>query len=319
MRISAIKDKVLKEISKGTTVSGGLIASKLGVSRTAVWKTVNSLRAEGYFISGLGGGYVLGPENTRICGEQFRAALEGVKVIFKEKTASTNEDVKEIAEAGGEEFTVIIARSQSGGKGRLKRSFVSPEGGLYFSLLLRPDFSAETCLKITTAAAVAMRNTIEKVTKREAKIKWVNDIFIGDKKVCGILTEGVFDAENGKLKYAVLGVGVNVAAPKGGFPDGISDIADSLFECGKVPSLVFCALLGEFLTEFKKYYQNIEKMPHLDEYRKHSYLDGKTVTYKKDGKAHTAQVLGIGKNAELIVKEKRKKIKLTSGEVNIRQ
>ena len=313
-----LKTKVLESISRGEPVSGGLIASKLGVSRTAVWKAVNALRAEGYFISGKNGGYVLGPENSRICGEQFAALTEGAKVIFKEKTVSTNEDIKKIAEAGGKEFTVLIARSQSGGKGRLGRSFSSPEGGLYFSLLLRPDFSPEDCLKITTAAAVAIRAAIEKVSSKPAKIKWVNDIFVGDKKVCGILTEGAFDAENGKLKYAVLGIGVNVAAPKGGFSAKLTDKAASLFEGGKVPSLAYCALLNEFLGEFKKYYTEAEKMPHLEEYRKYSYLDGKTVTYIKDGKTHTAKVLGIGKDAELIVKERHRKERLKNGEVDIK-
>ena len=318
MRTSEIKAEVLKEISKGKTVSGGLLASRLGVTRTAVWKAVNALRAEGYFISGLGGGYVLSPENTRLSGEQLKNAVPGAEIVFKETTGSTNEDVRKAAEAGGAEFTVEVARRQTGGRGRLGRSFASPEGGLYFSVLLRPDRPVEACLKITTAAAAAMRGAIEKVSGRQAKIKWVNDIFIGDKKVCGILTEGAFDSENSQLKYAVLGVGVNVAAPAGGFPDDIRDTACSLFESGRVPSLVYCALLGEFIAAFKRYYTDIDSAPHIEEYRAHSYLDGKEITYKKDGKTHSAQVVGIGGNAKLIVEEKGKKVYLASGEVEIK-
>ena len=317
MKKGYMKSKVLSEICKGEVVSGGLLGSMLGVSRTAVWKAVNSLRAEGYFISGALGGYVLSPENTRLCGEQLSAAL-GENIIFKEETDSTNEDMKRMAEVGGEEFTVAVARRQTGGKGRLGRSFFSPDGGLYFSLLLRPDFSAETCLKITTAAAVAMRAAIEKVCAKSPKIKWVNDIYISDKKVCGILTEGAFDAENGRLKYAVLGVGVNVAAPKGGFSADIKNSATSLFESEKVPSLVYCALLCEFLRIFKGYYKDIDNMPHIEEYRRYSYLDGKTITYKKDGETHSAEVLGVGDNAELIVTKKGKKLCLASGEVEIK-
>lgn len=318
MRNSLIKNDILREICKGDIVSGGLLASKLGVSRTAVWKAVNALRAEGYFISGLGGGYVLSPKNTRLCGEQLNHDIKGSKIVFKEKTVSTNEDVKRLAESGDGEFTVVLARSQTGGKGRMGRSFYSGDGGLYFSVLLRPGFSADTCLKITTAAAVAMAKAIEKISQKQTKIKWVNDIFVGSKKVCGILTEGAFDAENGQLKYAVLGIGVNVAAPKGGFPSEIAETAGSLFEAYGVPSLVYCALLNAFLENFKIYYKSIERMPHIEEYRKRSFLDGKTVTYEIAGKAHTGVVCGIGDNAELMVKEKGKEASLLSGEVRIK-
>lgn len=316
MRKSLIKNDVLAEISCGKVVSGGALASKLGVSRTAVWKAVSALRADGYFISGLGGGYVLAPENRRLCGEQLSAAT-GESIVFFEECASTNEEIKALAERGAAEFTVAVARSQSGGKGRQGRKFYSPEGGLYFSLLLRPTLSPADCLKITTAAAVSMCEAIETVVKKDCKIKWVNDIFINDKKVCGILTEGALDAESGGLKYAVLGVGLNVSLPKGGFNSEIENTADSLFQSSAAPSLVYCALLDNFIKSFKTYYKDIENMPHLETYKKRSYLDGKTVTYIKNEKEHTATVLGVGNGGKLIVKEKGKEILLSSGEVRV--
>lgn len=316
MRKSLIINDILKEICKGKIVSGGLLASKLGVSRTAVWKAVNALRADGYFISGLGGGYVLAPENRRLCGEQL-SAVTGENIVFFEETVSTNEEIKSLAELGEKEFTVAVARAQSGGKGRQGRKFYSPEGGLYFSVLLRPALSPADCLKITTAAAVSMCEAIEAVAKKDCKIKWVNDIFIKDKKVCGILTEGVLDGESGGLKYAVLGVGLNVSLPKGGFNSAIEDTADSLFQTNAAPSLVYCALLDNFIKCFKNYYKDIKDMPHLESYKKRSYLDGKKVTYVKDGKAHTATACGISEKGELIVKEKGKEILLSSGEVRV--
>lgn len=318
MKSGYIKGKVLAEICSGEVVSGGLIASKLGISRTAVWKAVNSLRADGYFISSRSGGYVLDPENARLCGEQLAFAA-GDGIVFKDETESTNEDVKKIAEAGGKEFTVEVARRQLCGKGRLGRKFESPEGGLYFSVLLRPELRAENCLNITTAAAVAMARAIEKVAVKKTKIKWVNDIYVGDKKVCGILTEGAFDAENGRIKYAVLGVGVNVARPKSGFPAEISKKAGALFDTAAPPSLLYCSLLKEFLSEFKGYYGVANGMPHIEEYRRRSYLDGKEITYVKNGKTRTATVCGIGDNAELIVIEKGKEVLLSSGEVEIKE
>ena len=316
MRKSLIKDDVLREICKGKTVSGGVLASRLGVSRTAVWKAVNALRAEGYFISGSVDGYMLSPYNTRLCKEQLKNTVCAEKLIFKDETASTNEDIK-LSSGDTPEFTVAVARKQTGGRGRLGRSFFSPVGGLYFSVLLRPAFSAEVCLKITTAAACAAARAIEALTGKRAEIKWVNDVYVSGKKVCGILTEGAFDAENGALKYAVLGVGINVATPKGGFPADIAKKAGALFDTPAPPSLSYCALINEFLKSFKEYYENIAEMPHIAEYRRRNMLDGRRVTYQKDGDTHTAQVAGIGDNAELIVTENGKTVLLSSGEVTV--
>lgn len=317
MRKSGIRRDVLKAISKGKEVSGGALASKLGVSRTAVWKAINSLRAEGFFISGGTGGYTLSPYNTKLCCEQLTAALEAENAYFKEVTDSTNEDIKRLANLGAEEFTIVMAKKQTGGKGRMARTFFSPEGGLYFSVLLRPRLTADTCLKITTAAAVSMAAATEKVTGLKPKIKWVNDIYIKGKKVCGILTEGAFDAESAELKYAVLGLGVNVATPKGGFSEEIKNKAGALFETSTPPSLVYFALINEFLREFKAYYSDIENMPHIEKYRAYSLLDGKKVTYQKDKKTYEGTVLGIGDEGELIVKQGGNKIPLSSGEVSI--
>lgn len=316
MRNSLIKDDILEEICAGKPVSGGLLAGKLGVSRTAVWKAVNALRSEGYSISGEAGGYALSPYNTRLCGEQLRANVGG-NIIFKRETVSTNEDAKALGEAGAGEFTVVVAGSQTGGKGRRGREFVSAPGGLYFSVLLRPDLPVDACLKITTAAAVAVARAIEKVSAKTAKIKWVNDIYIRDRKVCGILTEGAFESETGRLKYAVLGVGVNVATPKVGFPPEIAETAGALFDTSTPPSLVYCALLSEFLAVFKEYYGKIAEMPHIREYASRSYLSGRTVTYTKGGKERKGKVIGIGENAELIIKDGLGKTLLTSGEVQI--
>ena len=316
MKNKTLKNEILEAVCSGKVISGGELASKLGISRTAVWKAVNSLRAEGFFISGGTGGYVISPQNTRLCGEQLRALVNS-DIVFKDETVSTNEDVKKMAEDGAKEFLTVVTRRQTGGKGRLGRKFFSPDGGLYFSVLLRPQTSVQASLKITTAAAVAIAQAIEKVSNKTAQIKWVNDIYIGRKKVCGILTEGAFDAENSRLKYAALGIGVNVATPKGGFEDSIANTAGALFDKTACPSLVYCALLKEFLESFKKYYKNIEQMPHIEEYRRRSMLTGKTVTYEKDGKEYTATVSGISDSAELIVNRKGKEDLLSSGEVQI--
>ena len=132
---------------------------------------------------------------------------------------------------------MLVAESQTAGRGRLGRSFHSPVGtGLYMSILLRPTFSAERALFITTAAAVAVCRAIEQETGLKPQIKWVNDIYLHEKKICGILTESSINFETKGLKWAVLGIGLNLSEPEGGFPEEIRSVAGALFaeSCARV-------------------------------------------------------------------------------------
>ena len=150
-------------------------------------------------------------------------------IIVEESVESTNDYVKKRANNGEKEGLVVIANEQTKGKGRLGRTFYSPsDTGIYMSLLIRPDKSPEKSLIITSAAAISVCKAIRTVAGVKASIKWVNDIVIDNKKVCGILTEGKVDADNNKLDYAVVGIGINITYPKEGFPEDIADIATSL-------------------------------------------------------------------------------------------
>ena len=143
--------------------------------------------------------------------------------------SSTNTVLKALAADGAGANLALVAEHQTAGRGRMGRSFCSPSGtGLYFSLLLRPKVPAAEAMSITACAAVAVSRTIEELTGRSTRIKWVNDILIGQKKVCGILTEAGIDAETGMLRYAVIGVGINVREPEGGFPPEIAGIAGAV-------------------------------------------------------------------------------------------
>ena len=146
---------------------------------------------------------------------------------YLEEIDSTNRYVKQLGAAGAPEGRVVIANRQSAGRGRLGRSFFSPgEKGIYMSVLLRPEIELERAVLITSMAAVAVARAIERVSDIPAKIKWVNDIFLNRKKVCGILTESGINAETGKLEYAVLGIGVNVGSME--FPEELKGIATSV-------------------------------------------------------------------------------------------
>ena len=223
-----IKQQVLKVLleNKGKSVSGESLGNKLFCSRNAVWKAIKSLRNDGYkIIATTNKGYSLIEETAEFTAETIKKYINcESEIILLDEIDSTNNFLKQKAESGEKSGTVIIAKRQTGGKGRLGRSFFSPQGGMYLSILLRPQISAEKSLFITTAAAVAVCRAIEKVSNKKSGIKWVNDVFIDNKKVCGILTEASLDFETGGLYYAVVGIGVNLYYPKNSFPNDIKSI-----------------------------------------------------------------------------------------------
>ena len=190
------KSEVLKllEENKGTYLSGEELAIKLGCSRTAIWKAMKTLREEGYEILAVNNrGYALSKENNVLSEEAIRLGLnkKAVKIEVKREIPSTNQYLKQKGiEEEYEEGSVVVAESQSAGKGRRGRHFYSPgKCGLYMSVLLKPKKTAQESLKITAAAAVAVCRAVEKVCKVSLGIKWVNDLYLGEKKVCGILTK----------------------------------------------------------------------------------------------------------------------------------
>ena len=226
-------------------------------------------------------------------------------------TGSTNDDIKVLAEKGAEEGTAVIAGAQTAGKGRLGRSFYSPgDSGLYMSVLLRPRLDTADALAITTSAAVSAAEAIESVTDKTAGIKWVNDIYVSGRKVCGILTESSLAAD-GSLRYAVLGINAGETE----FPPELRDKAGTL-GCG---ASVRPVLAAKVLERFFAYYDALPSRAYMEEYRRRSVLTGKTIEYEAGGILHTAEVLGIDDEARLKVRTSDGKVNyLASGEVNIR-
>lgn len=312
-----LKYDVLNFLDKFGTKSGAYIAANLRVSRTAVWKAVNELKSDGFLIETTKKGYLLSEENTLVFENQVKRILEDFDVHFFDELPSTNLTAKALAEEGAKEKTVVLALRQTAGRGRLSRKFYSPLGGAYLSIVLKPNLSPENTVLITTTASVAAARTIEKFTDKKAFIKWVNDIYIDFKKVCGILTEGSFNAETARLNYAVLGIGFNLFGDKKDLPDDIKDTADFIFDT-KPSSLTFCEFLNAFLKEFFEIYKKIEQKDFLSEYNARSFLKGKKITYLKDGVLHTATALEADENAHLLIEENGKITKLFSGEVSVK-
>ena len=322
-----VKQKILEifEIEKGKYISGEELASHLSVSRTAVWKAVKSLQNEGYSIAAVSNkGYCLSNDTDILSTQSISKYLSGNAARFEvsvNKTIdSTNSRLKELASQGAPEGTVVIAEEQTSGRGRMNRNFYSPaDTGIYMSILLRPKLSATEALFITTSAAVAVAQAIEAVSSREAKIKWVNDIYCDGKKVCGILTEASFDMESGGLEYAVLGIGINVKTPKDGFPDDIKDIAVAVFEDD--PDIVDTKsrLVAEVLKRFWNYYIGLENKTFLSEYRKRSLVIGKEILVLGNNTSEKALALEIDDQCRLKVRLEDGTIELlSSGEVSIK-
>ena len=235
------------------------------------------------------------------------------------ETDSTNRYLKELAVKGAAEGTVIIANRQSAGRGRLGRSFFSPEEkGIYMSILLRPEIPLERSVLITSMAAVAVARAIEHVCGITAKIKWVNDIFLNNKKACGILTEAGINAVTGTLDYAVLGIGINVGFMK--FPEELKKIATSISnECGFVVSKE--VLIDEVLKELEEWYPTLLDGSFLEESKKRSLLLGKEILVldeRVQGGSYPAKAVDINELGNLIIEREGSIQVLNSGEVSIR-
>lgn len=322
-----LKEQVLLilQSSKDRYISGEEIAGQLFVSRNAVWKAVKSLRSDGFNIDAVTNrGYILsgGDGGFTVCriSSLLNKSAADCDIHFSEKIDSTNTALRKMAENGAPEKTVYIANEQTNGRGRHGRTFFShADSGIYMSILLRPHFSAENAAYITTTAAVATVRAIKKVTGLNPAIKWVNDIFLDGKKVCGILTEGVTDFESGELSYAVTGLGINVTLPDGSFPEQLSDIAASLYSDYAVKNDIRCAIAAEILNSFFDIYINCELKDIIAEYKSYSCILGKMIKIVAPNSEYSGVAVDIDENARLLVKtENGKLVTLSSAEVSIR-
>ena len=209
-----MRDKILLLLKKNCFVSGEKLAKNLGISRTAIWKHIQILKNLGYDIKSVKNkGYQLisSPDipiseeitkglNTKIIGRNFfyYKSLDSTNTLAKQK----------IKKCHAPEGTIIVANVQTSGKGRKNRTWYSPEGGLWFSVILYPDIPPQQGMLITMISSISIAQAIKEITSLKPLIKWPNDILINGKKVCGILTE--LDAEMDRINYSVVGIGLNV-------------------------------------------------------------------------------------------------------------
>lgn len=307
-------------------VSGGELAEKLGITRTAVWKAVSSLQQEGYQIEALPQkGYRL-LECEVYSGYEIQRRLNtgtvGHPLIFMEEIGSTNDYVKELAAQGYPSGTTVVARRQTGGKGRLGRTFVSPAEGVYYTVLLRPEAGVEALSLLTILAAEVSADTIEQLTGVRPGVKWINDLYLKDRKICGILTECSVEGESGRVSYAAVGIGMNLHQKETDFPPELRDKAGSVeMLTGKhVPAADYAAAaLKHFDRLFfeEKFPENQNKI--LRQYRQDLFFLGREVEVRGISEQYPATALDIDAQGRLLVRDREGRLHtLNSGEISIR-
>ena len=323
--------KTVLELLKGADgayLSGEEMCEMLGVSRAAVWKAVNALRRDGWEIEAVTGrGYRLLGEPDKLDRESVlahlgRTAVVGRRLDCMASIDSTNSYLKRIAADGAPDGTVAVADEQTGGRGRRGRSFSSPPGkGIYLSALLRPACAASELMTLTGFVAVAMCSAIERTAKVRPQIKWTNDLVLGGKKLCGILTELSVEGESGALQYAIPGIGVNVAQEQEDFPGELRTIATSLFlQTGRRVSRA--ALAAAMIEELDRLYAALrsgDTADYLARYRSDCLTIGREVQLLWRDASERVRALGVDDELGLIVRRADgREETIRTGEVSVR-
>lgn len=300
------KQKVLSALLRAQqSVSGEQLCRELGVSRAAVWKAIDQLRQEGYAIEAAPRrGYRLTAKPDRLERAQLEDALrghpwQGRTVVFA-SVDSTNTVCKRLAAEGAPEGTAVLSVTQTAGRGRRGRTFVSPEGGLYCSVLLRPKSQPEALLHLTAMTAVAAARAIDAVCGIYPDIKWTNDLVLSGKKLCGILTELSIEAETRLVEYVVVGVGINCAAAP--LPAPVEQMATSLAaETGRpVDRNALAAALIRSLHEMQQSLFTAREA-WLREFAAHCVTLGKPVQLLRGDEVRPAHADGIDEHGALLV------------------
>lgn len=290
-------------------LSGEEMSRALGVTRAAVWKEIEALRGAGWPIqSSTRKGYQLAGPPPALSAPYISARLSrdnlfAGKVIVEPLVDSTNTQLKARAAAGAPAGTALLAEEQSGGRGTHGRSFQSPRGdGLYLSVLLRPRVGLADLLTLTGWVGVAAREAVERASGAPAQVKWLNDLYLNGKKLCGILTELSFLGESGEPDYVVAGMGINMNQTAGTFQaQGLEDIATSLaLERYPVEQNHLAVCLLEALDRLVRDFP-ARRADYLERYRAHCVTLGQRVRFDGEGTPLTGTAAGVDGSFALVV------------------
>ena len=318
--------KILSALRKNTNgISGSELAEQLRISRAAIWSRIEELRKLGYDIeAGPHRGYRLVDEPDTLLADDLLARLGKTKIIGRdiqvfEQTTSTNDVVEKLARDGVREGVVVFAESQTKGRGRLGRKWISPaRKGLWFSLLLRPNLRPQETTQLTVASATALRRAIVSQTRLQPEIKWPNDILINGKKVAGILTE--MSAELDRVRHVIPGIGIDVNQDASEFPAELRKIATSLkIEAGE--SFSRPALAVAILEELDEEYARVcaGKFSSIaNEWVEHCGTIGRDVTVRIGDRVIQGRAESLDDEGALVLRTEHGRLqRITGGDVTI--
>ena len=322
----AVKDAVLHalEEARGTRLSGGRLAEQLGVSRAAVHKAIGVLRSEGLSIDGITGeGYRLAPDDDSLTAAGVQALLDtqtiGRELLVFPTLSSTNTVMKEQYLNRPHGF-VLLAESQTAGRGRLGRSFSSPpHTGIYQTILLHPTLPVSQIQFVTIAAAVAAAEAIEQTAGFSPQIKWVNDVLMEGRKLCGILTEASIEGETGAVTSLCVGIGITLR-PTPVWPEEVRAVAGALSEFGCVPrrAVLSAALLSHFEHAYALLISG-QQDALLARYRSRLCCLDKSITVISPAGRYSAVCTGLDDNGHLLIRTADGQTRpLSTGEISIR-
>lgn len=319
-----MRNKILDLLlSSDNYISGEYISDILGVSRNSIWKHINALKKEGYIIDAIRNkGYKLikCPDNLNIenVNKLLKTNFLGKTLLHYKEVTSTNIVAKDLAQKNFNDGTVIVSETQTSGTGRFNRKWQSPTGGLWFSILLKPNLSPNDGSKITLIAVAAMVKTLKNLNV-DCKIKWPNDIYINGKKICGILT--TMNADMDKINNLIVGIGLNVNIKKEDFHSDLDTATSLLIE--KSMEFNKSEILASFLNSFEAFYSSFVDNCDLSEIisicKDNSMLINKEATLVTLKGSEKVICLGIDDDGELIVKDSNENIKkVISGEITFK-
>lgn len=319
----SIKDQLLDilEHNRENYISGQELAEGLNVSRNAIWKNIKKLQEEGHSIVAINNrGYKLDIQSDKITKQGIHMYLlpqnQKYEIEVFETVDSTNNLGKKLISSGKREETIFISNEQTKGRGRMGREFFSPaDTGVYISLVLFPNRHVSDMGTLTTKVCVAVCRVIEAIKECKAEIKWVNDIFVDKKKVCGILTEAVTDFESGTVEAVVIGIGLNVNTQSSDFPESLSMTAGSVNPFRVNRNFIAASIINEVTAV----YNDRDEKTLMDEYRQRCFLIGREITYYISGISFVGRVIDINDQGNLIIEKENGMVDiLNSGEVTLK-
>jgi BirA family biotin operon repressor/biotin-[acetyl-CoA-carboxylase] ligase len=296
MKVNETKKQILKALREcGGYLSGEALSSQMGTSRVSIWKHIRSLKEDGYVIKTSPKGYRLVSSPDLLLPYEFPGLEQ--RIYYFPEVGSTMDAARELAKKGVGEGTIVIAEAQTRGRGRLSREWLSPEGGIYFTLILRPRISPAYAPRINLMASIAVAATIRKLFGLKAELKWPNDVLIKSRKVCGILAE--MDAEMDVVNFVNVGIGINANTSIPQFEKTVTSLRDML---GKEISRK--EFLSVLLMEIERWQSLLMKADLLEEWKKLSVTLNKDVRVVAPGEVIVGRAIDVDTTGALIVKER---------------